>query len=110
MPKLDVIRSITINAPIEKIKQSLTDFQQWPVWSPWLIMERDTELTFSKKQHQVGAAYNWKGKLTGEGGMVLKSISTNSLEMDLAFIKPFKSEAKVFFDLDPIDDKSTHLS
>ncbi|KAG1682792.1 Malonyl-[acyl-carrier protein] O-methyltransferase [Nymphon striatum] len=47
------------------------DYKQWPTWSPWLIMERDTELTYNEKQGQVGANYDWKGELVGQGGMEL---------------------------------------
>ncbi len=110
MPKLDVSRSIVIQSPIKTVRDSLSDYKQWPKWSPWLIMEPEAELTFSESQGQAGSSYAWQGKITGEGNMVLKSVSTEKLEMDLQFIKPFKSQAKVFFHLQPLDNDSTKVT
>lgn len=110
MPKLAVSRSIVIQTPIDKVKESLSDFRQWPKWSPWLIMEPQAKLDFSENQGQVGASYSWHGEMTGEGNMVLNAVSTEKLEMDLQFIKPFKSQAKVFFDLQSLDNDSTKVS
>ncbi len=99
MPAYHISRSILIKAPVQQIRESLCDFRQWPKWSPWLIMETDTQLNFNNKQGEVGASYDWKGNLAGEGKMTLTKISDHRLEMDLSFIKPFRSKAKVSFDL-----------
>lgn len=100
MPTLKVSRSIVIKAPLNKIKQSLVDFRQWPIWSPWIIMEPDTLLNYNDKQGQVGASYDWRGELVGQGGMELSAIHDHHLDMQLNFIKPFKSSAQVSFDLE----------
>lgn len=99
MPKYHIDRSITINAPLEKVKASLIDYRQWPVWSPWLVMEPETQLEFSTEQSQLGANYSWDGKLTGSGNMQLTEMTDNQLKMALEFLKPFKSSAKIIFDL-----------
>lgn len=96
MPAFKVVRSIIINLSIDKVKASLIDFQQWPVWSPWLIMEPETTINYSAQQSQVGASYNWDGELTGAGEMELVEITDNHLTMDLRFQRPFKSSANVF--------------
>lgn len=99
MPTYHIDRSILIKAPISTVRESLCDYHQWSKWSPWLIIEPDAQLSYNNKQGEVGASYHWKGELTGEGSMALTYISENKLEMDLTFIKPFKSTAKVSFDL-----------
>jgi len=109
MPAYCVERSIIIDAPLTSIRDSLTNFRQWPAWSPWLIMEPEAQLTFNEKQGQIGAAYEWQGKLVGAGSMELVGIEEQRLEMDLQFIKPFKSTARVSFDLHP-EDGSTQVT
>lgn len=104
MPAYHVERSITINAPLKKVKNSLADFKQWSKWSPWLVMEPDAALTYSDRQGQVGATYGWAGVLVGAGSMELLKINDHILEMEIIFIKPFKSTARVVFDLTQVGD------
>lgn len=99
MPAFQVNKTIVINAPIATLRESLMDYKQWPSWSPWLITEPQAQVNYNDKQGQVGAAYDWQGNMTGEGEMKLTKASDNALEMDLTFLKPFKSSAKVGFDL-----------
>jgi effector-binding domain-containing protein len=100
MPAYHVTRSIIINVPIAKVHESLIDYRQWPWWSPWLIMEPGTKIKYSTKQSQAGAGYDWDGEFTGKGEMKLREITENRLDMQLQFIKPFKSTAQVTFDLE----------
>lgn len=99
MPNYTVERSIVIDTNIDHVRRTLCDFKQWPIWSPWLIMESDTQLTFSEQQGLVGSHYQWQGKMTGEGSLTITAIDHNEIDMDLAFIKPFKSKASVMFEL-----------
>ena len=110
MPAFKVVRSIIINSSIDKVKASLIDFQQWPVWSPWLIMEPETTINYSAQQSQVGASYNWDGELTGAGEMELVEITDNHLTIDLRFQRPFKSSANVFFELEEQSKSTTKVS
>lgn len=109
MPAYNVKRSIVINVAIQKVRDSLTDYRQWPLWSPWLIMEPETKLNYNEKQGEVGAAYDWKGELIGEGAMELSSIADNELEMFLQFEKPFKSTAAVKFELEAHGSAVTNI-
>ena len=65
MPKLEVAKSIEIQAAPEKVYQIVSDFHNWKPWSPWLIAEEDAKL----KIRQDGKYYEWEGKLTGSGNM-----------------------------------------
>jgi len=108
MPAIHVARSIVIDAPVTTVQQSLTDFKQWPAWSPWLYMEPDSQVDYRGQRGEIGHGYDWHGKLIGAGGMTLVLNNPGTIRMDLNFLKPFKSHAKVYFDIAGADaDKST---
>ena len=100
MPKYQVERSIVIDAPKEKILESLKNYEEWRVWSPWLIMEKDAEVTYSDNQGELHSTNAWSGTLLGSGNMELTGIDINRLEMKLQLLQPFKSKSDVFFDVE----------
>ncbi len=106
MSKFHVARSINIAAPIEQVRTLLTDFTQWPYWSPWLIAEPDATINYNNKQGEVGAKYDWEGKIVGSGSMEILNINDQQIEIQLAFITPFKSIAQVVFDLESQGDET----
>lgn len=98
---MNINRSVVVNAPIEKIFSSLNDFNHWPKWSPWLIMEPNTKVTVRDDAKY----YEWQGGRVGEGNMTILSETENeSIDYDLVFLKPWKSQAKVSFYLKPVND------
>jgi len=99
MPKFHVERSIVIDKPLKEVRNSLINFKEWPKWSPWIIMEPDASIVYSDRQGQVGANYGWSGVLIGAGSMELMHVSEHALKMDLHFVKPFKSQADIYFTL-----------
>ncbi len=100
MPKMNVERSIMIDAPSEKIYAILNNFNEWQAWSPWLITEPEAKVTVSED----AKSYEWEGNRTGSGNMSITNESENSLiDYDLNFVKPWKSKAKVRFRLEPKD-------
>jgi len=109
MAAITVNKAIEIDAPIEKVRESICDYKQWTTWSPWLIAEPDARLTFNDKQGEVGASYTWDGKTTGEGEMSISEIADTQIDMDLTFIRPFRSKAKVSFILEEVGS-STKVS
>ncbi len=90
---MQVSRSISIKAPKEKVHQIIADYHSWPQWSPWLIAEPDAEVNIQPD----GKHYSWLGKIVGAGEMTISEESPGSIKMDLLFLKPFKSKAKVDF-------------
>ncbi len=100
MPRIHVNRSVSINAPLDTVKAATEDFAKWPVWSPWLITEPDAKVELHGTAGQIGHGYNWNGELVGSGSMEIESIIGNRQNMDLHFLTPFKSEAKVALNLD----------
>jgi len=97
MPAYHVQRSITVNTSVKTLRDSLKNYKEWPKWSPWLVMEPDATVTYSDRQGQVGATYGWSGILVGAGSMELMGVGDDLLEMEIIFVKPFKSTAKVTF-------------
>lgn len=93
MPKINVTKSISINAPQQKVKEFLTDFHNWKNWSPWLICEPEATVDYADD----GKYYKWEGNRVGSGEMQVTAINDNSIDYDLTFLKPWKSKAKVGF-------------
>ncbi|OEK04385.1 SRPBCC family protein [Roseivirga misakiensis] len=101
MPKTNIQRSKQINAPVEKVFPLLNDFNHWPAWSPWLIMEPGVSVTVREDAKY----YKWKGNRTGQGNMTITGeVPNESIDYDLEFLTPWKSQAKVRFELKPNAD------
>lgn len=100
MPKINVKRSIKINAPAEVVYPAIHDFKKWVEWSPWLLMEPEAKVTFSDD----GKSYEWEGDRLGSGNMHRKTESENEhIDFDLNFIKPWKSANKTSLFLNSVD-------
>lgn len=110
MPKFQIEKSIDINAPAAKVRRIIQDYGQWGVWSPWLCMEPDATLQMEGTAASIGHAYSWQGDMIGSGRMALAEVTGNVDKMDLTFLKPFKSTAKVEFETTTIDDNNTKVS
>jgi uncharacterized protein YndB with AHSA1/START domain len=91
---LHVQRSAVIPAPPERIFALLDDFRQWEHWSPWEELDPNMTHTYSGPERGVGAVHEWKGnKKAGEGRMeIVDADPPHRLDMDVKFIRPFKSE------------------
>lgn len=103
MPKMHVEESVIIEADKQKVITILTDFNQWSVWSPWLIMEPNVKVTVSNN----GKSYAWDGKRVGSGQMSIILQNDERIVMDLLFLKPWKSKASVAFQLVEKEGKTT---
>ncbi|MFC7337948.1 SRPBCC family protein [Haloferula chungangensis] len=101
MPRFTVSKSIRIQAPAETVHASVRDFKQWPAWSPWLIAEPDSKLSYSDD----GKGYAWDGKITGSGEMeVIKDDPPHEIRSKLTFLKPWKSICETSFFFKPSGD------
>lgn len=100
MPKMVVSKSILIAKPISELYPLISDFGHWNRWSPWNILEDGVENTFADNNKY----FEWVGDITGSGNMRITSeVENKSIAIDLTFLKPFKSKAKVFFELEKVD-------
>ncbi len=107
MSKMNISRSIEINVSIDEVYAQLNQFADWRAWSPWLIMEPEAKLDISSDAKY----YEWEGSRVGSGNMKVVDEQPNSkIEYELYFLKPWKSFAKVKFELQELNTsiESTH--
>jgi uncharacterized protein YndB with AHSA1/START domain len=97
-----VQRVATIKAPPEKIMPLISDFHNWPQWSPWEKLDPSMTRTFSGAPKDVGAVYEWKGnKDVGSGRMEITGMAPpNKVGINLVFLEPFESHCVTDFTLD----------
>lgn len=102
MPSINVKRSISIKGTSESVFTVLSDFNQWRIWSPWLISDPKADIAVSADEK----SYQWQGERVGQGAMELISSEPNqSLNLHLTFLKPWKSTAQVQFNLSQTGDE-----
>ena len=89
-----VQRSETIAASASEIFSKVGNLQGWDEWSPWAEMDPDMNKTYQGEQGTVGSSYHWTGnRKVGEGKMTMTEVVTDErVEIDLHFMKPFKSQ------------------
>lgn len=98
MPKMHIRKSIQIKAPAEKIFNKLNDFNHWTAWSPWLIQDPEAKVAVGDDAKY----YEWEGPRVGSGNMTITGEKANEwIDYDLLFLKPWKSKAKVRFEIKP---------
>mgnify|MGYP000849006270 FL=1 len=109
MSDYDVIeRSAVIDAEPSRILPLLTDLRAWQQWSPWEGLDPELQRTYTGPETGPGARYVWSGnRKAGAGTMQITDASDRSVDIDLAFTRPFKSQSKVRFDLAPSDAGTT---
>jgi hypothetical protein len=95
-------RSVTINAPADKIFPFVNDLHQWEAWSPWEKIDPALKRSYSGAASGKGAVYGWEGnKDIGHGRMeIIESTPASKLVIDLHFLKPFEARNKVDFVLE----------
>jgi len=99
MPAFHISTSVHIEKPVAEVEAVISDFNTWPIWSPWLLMERDCEVNVKGEPATIGHGYSWEGNKVGAGAMEWTKLDNHCLDADLRFLKPFKSTADIGFKL-----------
>ena len=100
-----VERSISINAPKSIIKEQVMYFEKSKDFSPWHNMDPDIKDWMEGDDGTIGAIYFWDGNdEVGEGYQELMSVQENRVEIDVTFIRPFKSVAHTYFQFEENDN------
>jgi hypothetical protein len=104
-----VTRSIAIKAPPERIQPLISDFHNWPLWSPWEKLDPALKRTFSGATRDLGAVYAWEGnKDVGSGRMEIIGLTPpTKVGIKLDFLTPMESSAMTDFVLEPKGDTTT---
>lgn len=98
-------RSITINAPPDRVFPFINDFHQWPLWSPWEKMDPNMRKTHSGATQGRGAVYEWDGNKNVDTGQseIVESVPPSTVKIKLDFFKPFEAHNTTEFTLDGRD-------
>lgn len=106
--KFVVERSITINAPAEKIYPLLNDLHGFAKWSPYEEKDPNMKRTFSGAPTGKGSVYAWDGNdEVGAGTMsITDTVEPKDVTVNLHFIKPMEGDNTVHFKINPEGDAS----
>ena len=96
-----VQRSMSIEAPPEKIFPLINDLRKFSSWSPYEELDPAMKRTYSGKLSGKGAVYAWQGnRRAGEGRIEVAHASPPSaVVMRLDFVRPFEAHNIVEFSL-----------
>lgn len=95
--RFGIEKSTVVNAPVSKVRSYVDDFRQWRQWSPWTIVEPECTVEVQGSPRQNGHSMRWDGQIIGSGKNTLRSSDDRSLNYDLEFLKPWKSQAQTSF-------------
>lgn len=85
--KIEVSRSIAINAPAEYSFEEVNNLQNWEKWSYWHSLDTTMQLEYSTPRLGAGAFYVWKSEAMGNGkATIIESIPNQSVKVDLDFM------------------------
>ncbi len=92
-------RSVTVQAPPEKILPHVADFHAWAAWSPWEKLDPAMKRAYSGAASGKGAVYEWEGNgEVGQGRMEIidaNPVSGRTIKLDLIKANEGHNEADV---------------
>jgi uncharacterized protein YndB with AHSA1/START domain len=108
---LRVQRSVSINAPPERIFSLISDFHQWLTWSPYEQKDPAMKRTYGGAERGKGAVYAWDGdRNVGSGRMEILEVSApQKIVIKLDFFTPFEGHNTAEFTMLPQGD-GTHVT
>ena len=92
--KMEVSKSILINAPAGYVFEEINDLKRNPEWSYWNSLYKEMTVTYGEVSTGVGAVSEWDGPESGKGKMtIVESIPNQSIKMDLDFVEQGTAQA-----------------
>ena len=70
-------RSVTINAPVDKVYPLVANVKAWTQWTVWNQRDPNMQLSYSGPDSGVGAKWAWKSKSEGNGAMEFTAAEPN---------------------------------
>jgi uncharacterized protein YndB with AHSA1/START domain len=100
---LHVERSVTVQAPPDRIFPLISDLHRWASWSPYEKRDPAMKKTYGGAAQGKGAVYEWEGNSeVGQGRMEITDASEPSrITIKLDFIKPIEGHNVAEFALVP---------
>ena len=98
----DVMRSVTINAPIEKIFSEVDDYSNMEHWSPWKDYDPDAQIKIEGSVGQPGYKYSWSSKVeqVGNGSLTRKVTEQNKRIEDELFFADFDMKSTTYWNFE----------
>lgn len=105
-------RSVVIHASPHTIFAQVSDYTQWPQWSPFHTIDTACRYEYFGQQGQADAGYHWAGNgQAGEGEMRTIEIAQDMrLTYRINFIKPIPGVAHATFALDTMPAGDTRVT
>lgn len=98
--KFQIERSLTINAPREKVWLHINTLEACHQWSPWIEGDPTVAVTYGGQSGTVGSTYTWNSKKVGAGTQTITKLDQGRrVESHLHFVEPFEGDADTFLDL-----------
>jgi uncharacterized protein YndB with AHSA1/START domain len=100
---LRVYRSLTINAPPERIFSLIDDLHNWPRWAPQDREDPTIKRTYRGAASGAGAISDWASTgSAGKGQMaIIESVALRRVVVKVDFVKPFVAHNVNEFTLEP---------
>jgi ribosome-associated toxin RatA of RatAB toxin-antitoxin module len=109
--KYAIEKSIVVNASPDKIYNNVADLNNYRDWNPWQKMEPGAKAIISGTPKTVGHKFDWEGKKIGMGSLTIKSLNPpHNVDIELEFIKPWKSIASDNWTLEDLKNGSTKVT
>jgi uncharacterized protein YndB with AHSA1/START domain len=96
-------RTVSVNAPPEKVFEAIDDFHKWGSWSPWEKLDPAMKRTHGGSARGKGAVYEWDGNdKVGAGRMeIVESSPATKIAIKLDFARPMEGHNVAEFTLEP---------
>ncbi|MDX1432889.1 MAG: SRPBCC family protein [Gammaproteobacteria bacterium] len=93
-----VQRSISVNAPPERIHALVGNLERWPEWTPWQAADPGIRVSYGAITSGVGARQSWVGE-SGSGELTFtESSPEKGVRYDLSFDDgAFRSQAAMLY-------------
>lgn len=102
-------KSITIQAPTERVWEEMNSLKKIDQWSPWNAFDPQMKKTWSGETGKVGETMSWEGNdKAGKGTQTITAIDPvgKTIESEMLFLTPYESEAKATYTLVPENEGS----
>jgi hypothetical protein len=108
----NVSRSINIKRPKEEVFKYIKSVKNQNDWSPWKKKDPNMVQSYEGIDGEVGFIAKWEGnKEVGTGEQeITRVVENETLESQLRFFKPWKSQSDAYITVDAIDAKSTKVT
>jgi effector-binding domain-containing protein len=103
--KLEMSRSMRVNAPAEYSFEEVNTLTSWPKWSFWNSLDTTMKVTYSDKTSGAGSFYTWTSEDMGDGKLTItESVPFQTIKADLEFMSG--GPAKAWYDFKPAGDST----